>query len=692
MREVAGLAPRVSVVVPSYNSAAFLAERLDSIATQTFRDVELLLLDDGSTDGSPQILEAFARGLPEARLLLAEVNGGSVFKAWEKGIHAAAGDFVWIAEADDYCEPTFLARMLQAFEPSGTRLVHGRSMPVNVLGQSIGDWNAIYLDAVAPDVWHRSFWSPAAREIDRSLGRVNTIPNASGVLVRRGAALEAIKVAVTFRLAGDWAFYVTAAHGGRIAYCHEAVNYHRRHKKSMTSLIEGSDKYFRELATVGAVVRSLYGPDEARDTAFRSHLAAEAARFSYGRALPEGEAPATLVARAPAVLVGVGDLSAGGAQMFAIRLVDKWTTLPGAAVLFVTGYQADHPAMRAKVSPLVPVVGPADIAAEGGLAAFLESYGLDIVLSGHWWADQAIGRYKDAEPVSQPWAIVMHGCYESMLGQAGEVPDLRETLARAERHCAAWIWLAAKNRQLFDDGLVKPRRIGHIANGLAPVAPSGLSRAQLGLPDDAIVFTLAGRAIPEKGWLVAVDAFERVRAAWSGYRDVRLQLIGDGPAADELRRRRRVEGVHLVAHTGRLDDYIHVSDVCMLPSWFAGESMPLVVIEALAQGKPVIVSDIGMCGWAIGADDAEGGAGIVVPRDAPDGSVRVDTLAEAVERFVADPGLARALAPRAFAAARKFDLDDMAGRYRALFEELIAEAPASHAGSPMGDFPRSVPG
>jgi glycosyltransferase involved in cell wall biosynthesis len=671
IREVADLAPRVSIIVPTYNSAAYLKPRLDSLAQQTFRDVEILLFDDASRDESPEIIAAFADGTPLATAFLSEANSGSVFKAWERGIRAATGDFVWLAEADDWCEPDFLERVLQSFQTSGVRLVHGRSIPVDQEGSIAGDWNDLYLDSIVPGLWHKSFCSPAAKEINRSLGRANSIVNASGVVVRRAAALGAIAVAREFKLAGDWAFYVHAAHGGRIAYCHEAVNYHRRHTSSVTASVEGTANYFQELMNVGAIVQTLYGPNATRDAAFRRHIEGEARRFAYGEPLPAGQTPTALKARGPGVLYGVGDLSGGGAQMFAVRFVNRWQATNGSAVLFVVGHEAEHRATRSRIDPMIPVIGPEDIQAEGGLAQVLENYGLDVVLTGHWWADLAVGRLQDEATDPVPWVVVMHGCHESVLESPDSFPGYTDHLARAQKFCSHWVWTADKNRRLFDEGHVVPRGQTQIINGFEPVAPSSLGRADLGLPGDAVVFSLASRAIESKGWFVTLEAFSAAKQALAGEVDIRLQLIGDGPAAEQIRGMDPVKGVTMIPHTDRLADYIAASDVCLLPSWFVGESLPLVLIEFLAQGKPAIVSDIGACGWAIGEGSEAGPAGVVLKRG-PDGSVRVDTLSAAMIKLARDKELRRTLADRAPKAFTKFSMDAMVDSYAAVLNHLAS--------------------
>src|SRR5882762_42615 len=107
--------PTVSIVVPNYNHARFLRQRLDSIVGQTFQDFELILLDDCSTDESQSILREYATD-SRVRLEFNEKNSGSTFKQWNKGVRLARGEYIWIAESDDYADERLLERLVGVLE------------------------------------------------------------------------------------------------------------------------------------------------------------------------------------------------------------------------------------------------------------------------------------------------------------------------------------------------------------------------------------------------------------------------------------------------------------------------------------------------------------------------------------------------------------------------------------------------
>jgi cellulose synthase/poly-beta-1,6-N-acetylglucosamine synthase-like glycosyltransferase len=82
--------PKVSVIVPSYNHARYLGRRIESIVGQTFGDLELLILDDASTDDSLLVLLPYV-GRPRVRLQVNPTNTGSALRQWQKGIALARG-------------------------------------------------------------------------------------------------------------------------------------------------------------------------------------------------------------------------------------------------------------------------------------------------------------------------------------------------------------------------------------------------------------------------------------------------------------------------------------------------------------------------------------------------------------------------------------------------------------------------
>ena len=110
--------PRVSVVVPLYNKAAFVQRTLDSILTQSEPDLEVLVVDDGSTDDGLALVAE--RGLTEPRLRLVTQPNAGPGAARNHGLRLARGEYVTFLDADDAWRPGFLATAIAALdaEPS----------------------------------------------------------------------------------------------------------------------------------------------------------------------------------------------------------------------------------------------------------------------------------------------------------------------------------------------------------------------------------------------------------------------------------------------------------------------------------------------------------------------------------------------------------------------------------------------
>lgn len=104
---------KISIIVPVYNTEAYLAACIESLRKQTHANLELLFVDDGSTDGCPAMLDAAASDDPRVRVLR-KANGG-VSAARNAGLDAATGDFIGFVDSDDFVEPTYCETLLDAF-------------------------------------------------------------------------------------------------------------------------------------------------------------------------------------------------------------------------------------------------------------------------------------------------------------------------------------------------------------------------------------------------------------------------------------------------------------------------------------------------------------------------------------------------------------------------------------------------
>src|SRR6267154_2459789 len=173
--------PKVSIIVPNYNHARFLRQRVDSVLGQEYQDFELILLDDCSTDDSRAILSSYG-GDPRVRIEFNEANTGSTFKQWNKGVRLARGEYVWIAESDDYATPQLLEMLVSRLdaEPRAA-LCNCRSWRVSSDGEILGTLDS-YLRDLDANRWTADFWADGREECEKYLVRRNTVLSASAVL------------------------------------------------------------------------------------------------------------------------------------------------------------------------------------------------------------------------------------------------------------------------------------------------------------------------------------------------------------------------------------------------------------------------------------------------------------------------------------------------------------------------------
>lgn len=657
LREAMELPPEVSVVVPNYNYATYLPERLASISTQMFQDFEVILLDDASSDDSVALLHDFAARRPGTRVIANTINSGSPFVQWMKGMDLARSDLIWLAEADDRCTPDFLHTMLPFFDDRNLRIASCASRPVTSEGQSIGDYRPLYLNRIAPGRWDHDYIATDHEEANAGLGIANSIPNASAVLLRKFTPEPEFVAQLTqMRLCGDWYFYCRAMRGGLVGFSAALMNDHRRHGNTVTHRLEGSMDYFDELATVRDYLGRTYRQSSKTQARIAQFLAQDIARFHMPdpQMLRQPNQPRKLM---PSLLIVAPDMGPGGGQVFALSIANEWVRQGGRAVLMNVGNQPSHPAMLARISPEVTLLEAHDPQAD--LATLIDRFDIDAVHSSIWWADRWVDDQRHALPPDMPWIITMHGCHETILDEPQTDPGFAHRMERMTAR-ASWVYTASKNLQVFDL-LPRPERLVQITNGMPRTTDIPvLDRAALGLRPEALVLGLATRAIDSKGWHQAVRLVQKLNAAGIL---ADLLLIGEGPAADKIRKD-APSHVYQLGQVSNLQGYLGLLDIGLLPSYFRGESLPLVLIDMIAQGVPVIASDIGEISWMLTGGKKP--AGLLVPLTA-DGIDEDMLLSHALA--LTDPALRDEL--RRGARERfnsEFEIGMMLDRYMKLYD------------------------
>lgn len=234
--------PSISVAIPNYNYAKFLPGRLATVFQQQLPVDEILLLDDGSSDNSLEVVSRVASEWERSVTVLPNaINSGSPFAQWRKAAETAKGDFLWLAEADDLSEPTFLSAVVGAMQSDPAICIgFSDSRSIDSDGALLSDSYQDYYARHEPGALSSTQVFDGSTFARRYLSVRNLILNASAVVWRRAALLKALDACAGelrgLRMAGDWRLYLEllGMPGARIAYVAEPVNIHRRHSQSVT--------------------------------------------------------------------------------------------------------------------------------------------------------------------------------------------------------------------------------------------------------------------------------------------------------------------------------------------------------------------------------------------------------------------------------------------------------------------------
>jgi glycosyltransferase involved in cell wall biosynthesis len=271
------MAPRVTVIVTSFNYAQFLHQRLESICEQTFTDFEVLFLDDASQDESLDVLASVMDHYPNVawRSMVNTVNSGNPFAQWNRGVAEARGELVWIAEADDFADPMFLARMVDLLDNHPkVGIAYCQSTHVDEDGNDLGSiiWSVDWLGRVR---WEQPFVADGVTEVREVLVLQNTIPNASGVVFRRHV-FQAVGGAVThLRLMGDWLTWGRMLMHCDLAFDPRIMNHFRVHPRSLRHQHDNTEhlQYVSQTYRVGLALARLSGASPAQKRRMLTHYA-----------------------------------------------------------------------------------------------------------------------------------------------------------------------------------------------------------------------------------------------------------------------------------------------------------------------------------------------------------------------------------------------------------------------------------
>ncbi len=228
--------PRVSLILPNYNYARYLDERISSLLNQTCREFELLILDDASRDGSCEVIAKYTHD-PRVRTCLHTQNSGQVYLRWNEGAAETTGEFLLFAGADDTCHPTMVEKLVTRMEehPSvGMAFCH--SWVITTTGKVLYSTKQWAIDHHA-EYWLTDHVVPGRDECRQMLCGNEVVPNASAVLIRRAAFDQAGGFDLTLPWAADYLLWVRIMLHWDVAFLAEPLNFWRYHEETVTAKV-----------------------------------------------------------------------------------------------------------------------------------------------------------------------------------------------------------------------------------------------------------------------------------------------------------------------------------------------------------------------------------------------------------------------------------------------------------------------
>lgn len=236
----------VSVVVPVYNSKLYLRKCLDSLVNQAMSEIEIIAVDDGSTDGSSYILDEYAERYPSL-VVIHQSNHGQG-PARNAGVSVARGDYIGFVDSDDYVNATMYEHLYSLVSESSADIAVCKANTVDmngVVGRPLDSWNK-YENSVLDrhDFLNRDFLNNECSPVlwDKLI-RADIVKNHPSTDLRRGQDFVA------------WIDYLSEVN--RIAFTSERLYYYRHHPNSVMATPESESVILTDFKTEKAAVSKI---------------------------------------------------------------------------------------------------------------------------------------------------------------------------------------------------------------------------------------------------------------------------------------------------------------------------------------------------------------------------------------------------------------------------------------------------
>lgn len=252
------MVPLVSIIIPGFNHAIYLKERIDSVLAQDYPCFEVILLDDCSSDNSTEIMQRYADEFAAGNITTNaksvvfypnDKNSGNTFLQWKKGIKLAKGEYIWIAESDDVAKPSLLSEcMTRLLANSNAVAAFTWSNMIDPDGKDLGySWDETKRYK-APGIYDGKTFCM------QRLVYKNLMYNASMIVFTKDAYYNINKVYQQYRHSGDWLFWFYVCMQGKVCEVPLKLNSFRQHPNKVSNDSRTSGDDFREMGAIQTII------------------------------------------------------------------------------------------------------------------------------------------------------------------------------------------------------------------------------------------------------------------------------------------------------------------------------------------------------------------------------------------------------------------------------------------------------
>lgn len=213
----------VSVIIPTYNAEVFIDRTLDSVLKQTFKDFEIIIVDDCSTDGTRNIVQSYVKKYKNIRLIPLSENSGAPPKPKNIGIKEAKGEYVALLDHDDIWHDNKLKKSIEVLQETSADMVFSNSD--TLIGEELND--------AAPS------WNIQNEDILNNCGW--TVRSCSGVVLSKEALDEIGSFDESFKLGDDWDMWIRFVLAGKkIVYIPDVLYTYVVHEQNTIGTAEAN--------------------------------------------------------------------------------------------------------------------------------------------------------------------------------------------------------------------------------------------------------------------------------------------------------------------------------------------------------------------------------------------------------------------------------------------------------------------